>query len=61
MVERRRGLLLAFEHAQPPVQSLLLERLEFGGEIAERIATHRSFTRLAIGRKAGALRVRGCR
>ena len=40
LVERGRRLLLALENAQSPVQALLFERVELGGEIGERVATH---------------------
>ena len=38
-------LLLAFEDAKAAIQALLLEGVEFGGEVGERIAAHdRSLT-----------------
>ena len=37
MVNRRMGFLLALQHPQAPVEALLLQCFELGGEIRERI------------------------
>ncbi len=40
VVERALVGLFAVEHAQPPVESLLFQRIELGAEKSEGIATH---------------------
>lgn len=40
MVEGSVGLLLAVKHAKTAIQALLLEQMEFIGQVIKRIGTH---------------------
>jgi hypothetical protein len=42
VIDRGLRLLFVVEDAQPPVQSLFLQRSEFGPEVRERIGAHRN-------------------
>ena len=42
VIDGRRRLLLGLEHAKTAIQSLLLERVELGCEIGQRILAHGS-------------------
>jgi hypothetical protein len=39
-VEGGIGFLFAFEHAKAPIQTLLFEGIELGGEVSERVVAH---------------------